>query len=74
VSRSSTGCFLRATSLAQPGRPAETVEEVRRIVEALEAGDADAAAEACAYHVRQAARTVLGAVGDTEASNREEVT
>jgi DNA-binding GntR family transcriptional regulator len=66
--------FLRATSLAQPGRPTETVEEVRAIVEALEAGDAEAAAAASAFHVRQAARTVLGAVGDREVSNREEVT
>lgn len=62
--------FLRATSLAQAGRPAETVDEVRAIVEALEAGDADRAAEACAYHVRQAARTVLGAI----AHDREEDT
>jgi GntR family transcriptional regulator, trigonelline degradation regulator len=59
--------FLRATSLAKPGRPAQTVEEVRAIVDALEAGDADAAAEACAFHVRQAAHTVLSAAADTEA-------
>jgi DNA-binding GntR family transcriptional regulator len=59
--------FLRATSLSQPGRPAQTVEEVRAIVDALDAGDADAAAEACAYHVRQASRTVMAAVADTEA-------
>jgi DNA-binding GntR family transcriptional regulator len=65
---------LRATSLAQPGRPAQTVEEVRAIVDALEAGDADAAAAACAHHVRQAARTVLSAVGTPDANNREEVT
>ncbi len=38
--------FLRATSMAQPGRPAETVEEVRAIVDALDAGDAERAAEA----------------------------
>jgi DNA-binding GntR family transcriptional regulator len=38
--------FLRATSMAQPGRPAQTVEEVRAIVDALEAGDAERAAEA----------------------------
>lgn len=66
--------FLRATSLAQPGRPAETVEEVRAIVDALEAGDADRAAEACAFHVRQAARTVLGAVAGGDTDNREEIT
>jgi GntR family transcriptional regulator, trigonelline degradation regulator len=55
--------FLRATSMAQPGRPTQTVEEVRAIVDALDAGDADRAAEASAYHVRQAARTVLDALG-----------
>jgi GntR family transcriptional regulator, trigonelline degradation regulator len=55
--------FLRATSMAQPGRPAETVEEVRAIVDALDAGDAERAAEASAFHVRQAARTVLDALG-----------
>jgi DNA-binding GntR family transcriptional regulator len=55
--------FLRATSMAQPGRPAQTVVEVRAIVDALEAGDAERAAEASAYHVRQAARTVLEALG-----------
>jgi GntR family transcriptional regulator, trigonelline degradation regulator len=56
--------FLRATSMAQPGRPEETLAEVREIVEALEAGDADRAAEASAYHVRQAAQTVFDALGD----------
>lgn len=55
--------FLRATSMAQPGRPAQTVEEVRAIVDALDAGDAERAAEASAFHVRQAARTVLDALG-----------
>lgn len=55
--------FLRATSMAQPGRPAETVEEVRAIVDALDAGDAERAAELSAYHVRQAARIALDALG-----------
>ena len=49
--------------MAQPGRPAQTVEEVRAIVDALDAGDAERAAEASAFHVRQAARTVLDALG-----------
>jgi GntR family transcriptional regulator, trigonelline degradation regulator len=55
--------FLRATSMAQPGRAVETVEEVRAIVDALEAGDVERAAEASAFHVRQAARTALDALG-----------
>ena len=56
---------LRATSLAQPGRPREVVEEVRAIVECLEAGDADGAAAACEHHVMQAAQTFFLAVGET---------
>jgi DNA-binding GntR family transcriptional regulator len=55
--------FLRATSMAQPGRPAQAVEEIRAIVDALDAGDAERAAAASAFHVRQAARTVLDALG-----------
>lgn len=61
---------LRATSLAQSGRPLEMVEEVRLIVDRLEAGDPDGAAAACEYHVMQAAKTIFSAVGtaadDTE--------
>ena len=59
---------LRSTSLAQPGRSAQTVEEVRAIVEALEARDGERAAAACAYHVTQAAdtiRTALNSIGTT---------
>ncbi len=58
---------LRATSLASPGRPRQTVEEIRAIVEAVEARDADAAAAASAYHVRRAAETAfarLQTIGD----------
>ena len=53
---------LRAASLSQPGRAAQTVEEVRAIVEALERRDGDAAAAACVHHVNQAARTVFEAM------------
>jgi DNA-binding GntR family transcriptional regulator len=53
---------LRASSLSQPGRPAACVEELRRIVEAIEAGDADAAAEICTEHLERAARTGLEAI------------
>lgn len=48
---------LRATSMSQPGRALASVEEIRAIVAAIEARDADAAAEACAHHVEMAART-----------------
>jgi DNA-binding GntR family transcriptional regulator len=51
--------LLRATSLSEPGRPQEAAAELRAVVDAVEAGDADAAAAACAHHVENAARTAL---------------
>jgi DNA-binding GntR family transcriptional regulator len=51
--------LLRATSLAAPGRPQEAAAELRAVVDAVEAGDADAAAAACARHIHNAARTAL---------------
>jgi DNA-binding GntR family transcriptional regulator len=51
--------LLRATSLTQPGRAARSVEEMRAVIEAIEARDADAAAAACAEHVSQAASAGL---------------
>jgi DNA-binding GntR family transcriptional regulator len=58
--------LLRQTSLSVPGRAEQTVEEIRKIVEAIEVRDADAAAEACAIHVRNAAETGLARVEQTE--------
>ncbi|GAA4728104.1 GntR family transcriptional regulator [Actinomycetospora chibensis] len=49
--------LLRATSLSAPGRPAEAAAELRAVVDAVEARDADAAAEACVRHIRAAAAT-----------------
>jgi DNA-binding GntR family transcriptional regulator len=54
---------LRATSLAAPGRPQESIVEIRAIVAAIERRDADGAAEAAAWHVRQAARTAFAQIG-----------
>jgi DNA-binding GntR family transcriptional regulator len=51
--------LLRATSLSEPGRPQVAAAELRAVVDAVEAGDADAAAAACAHHVENAARTAL---------------
>ena len=51
--------LLRATSLAVPGRPREAAAELRAVVDAVEAGDADAASAACARHIHNAARTAL---------------
>lgn len=54
---------LRALTLAQPGRPAQSVQEIGAIVEAIRRRDAAAAREAATFHVHEAARTVLGALG-----------
>jgi DNA-binding GntR family transcriptional regulator len=48
---------LRAASLSRPGRPPHAAAEIRAIVEALEARDADAAADACEQHLRMASQT-----------------
>ena len=58
---------LRAASLSQPGRAAQTVKEVREIVEALEARDGDRAVAACVHHVNEAARTVFEALAQAPA-------
>jgi DNA-binding GntR family transcriptional regulator len=50
---------LRATSLSEQGRPLEVVKELRGIVGAVIARDADAASALCADHIRSAARTAL---------------
>ena len=44
------------------------MNEVREIVEALEARDGDRAAAACVHHVNEAARTVFEAMAQTPAS------
>jgi DNA-binding GntR family transcriptional regulator len=56
--------LLRATSLSAEGRPDQSIVEIREIVEALERRDADAAAEAASWHVRQAARTLFEQIGN----------
>ena len=56
---------LRSISMAQPGRLAATVEEVRMIVEAIEARDPEAAAKACETHVRAAGAVALEALQTT---------
>lgn len=63
---------LRATSMSHPGRPAESVREIRAVVESIERDDADAAQQACVYHIQQAARYALEELGvDAPASERE---
>jgi DNA-binding GntR family transcriptional regulator len=55
--------LLRAGSLsADPGRPGEAASELRDLVEALEARDGAAAAEAMVAHVRAAGRVGIAAL------------
>jgi DNA-binding GntR family transcriptional regulator len=51
--------LLRTSSLSQPGRAERSLAEIRAIVEAVEARDAESAARACAHHVEQAAQAGL---------------
>lgn len=53
---------LRTISLATPGRFADTLDEIRLVVEAIEARDADAAERASVEHVRYAARVAFAAL------------
>lgn len=50
---------LRATSLSQPGRVAETVAELEEIVAAITDRDAQLASKLCGEHVRNACKTAL---------------
>jgi GntR family transcriptional regulator, trigonelline degradation regulator len=47
--------LLRARSMSQQGRSSESTRELRRIVSAIAAGDAETARAACIEHVRRAA-------------------
>ncbi|MBO0692448.1 MAG: GntR family transcriptional regulator [Acidimicrobiaceae bacterium] len=58
--------LLRATSLGAPGRRAEAVAEIGTLMDAIEARDADRAAEACVQHVRRAASTGLARLAEGE--------
>jgi DNA-binding GntR family transcriptional regulator len=52
--------LMRANSLSAPGRPVQSVREMRMILEAAMRRDGDATAELCAAHVRAAAAAGLG--------------
>jgi DNA-binding GntR family transcriptional regulator len=54
--------MLRATSLAQSGRPDRAVQEIEAVVEAISRRDSRAATRLCAAHVRNAAKTGLTAL------------
>jgi DNA-binding GntR family transcriptional regulator len=55
---------LRAASLQVEGRAAQSVVEIRAIVEAIERRDPAAASDAAAFHVRQAARAAFTQIGE----------
>jgi len=59
---------LRATTLSDPTRLPHTVEEIRRIVEAVERRDAEGAWQACRDHVAQAARVALRILNERAAA------
>lgn len=50
---------MRAATLATPGRAEESLQEIRALVEAIEARDPIAAERASVHHVEQAARTLF---------------
>jgi DNA-binding GntR family transcriptional regulator len=51
--------LLRATSMRAPGRSAESLAELARLIEALMAGDGKRARQLAAEHVRHAARVAI---------------
>ena len=53
---------FRTLSMSYPGRLQETLEEHRAMVEAIAAGDADAARDAAERHMEQAEETLLKAM------------
>jgi DNA-binding GntR family transcriptional regulator len=55
---------LRASSLNAPGRPQQSVVEIRAIVDAVARRDPAAAADAATFHVRQAARSAFTQIGE----------
>ena len=59
---------LRSLSLSVPGRSTQSLQEMRDIVDAVLAGDADAAARACSRHVEEAGRVGLQALAEQNAS------
>jgi DNA-binding GntR family transcriptional regulator len=50
--------LMRSVSLAVPGRPAESLQELRDILEAAQSRDPDATEQACRRHIINAAETV----------------
>lgn len=60
--------MLRSLSLSVPGRTAQSLEELHKILKAVEANDADGAADACARHVEAAGRAAIQALAERQPS------
>lgn len=60
--------LLRLTSMAQPGRLAHSVAELRELRDAIGARDGVRAAAACKHHVEMAARAALAVLRRNEAA------
>jgi DNA-binding GntR family transcriptional regulator len=54
---------LRSLSLSVPGRTDESLRELKEIMAAIDAGDAERAAQACQRHVARAGAVVAEALG-----------
>jgi GntR family transcriptional regulator, trigonelline degradation regulator len=55
---------VRAVSLSQPGRAAESVKEIRAICDAASKGDADTTERLCQEHVRRAAQAGIPGINE----------
>ena len=58
--------YLRMRSMAEPGRLEDGIHEWDRLMAAIEAGDADAAAQAMGEHLGNARRAVVAKLQDEE--------
>ena len=54
--------YLRSFSLAQPGRLTESLSELRDIMNAVKARDADAVSNACLHHIKRAGQASIDAL------------
>lgn len=63
---------LRELTLRQPGRPAQSLDEIQRMAAAIEARDPLVARAAAVHHVEQAGRTVLRALDQERATASED--
>lgn len=65
---------LRMTSLSQPERTKSSITEIRALVDAIRARNADEAARLCLVHVNNAAKVALQIIGDGQESGSKAAT